>query len=261
MVKFGKLTNPFRNIIKEINKTKKLGFDYVEIGIEFPTNAEILRKNKSSIIKLLKKFPYPPLGHTCWWYLLNSPYDIVRKAWLNQARIDIKVATILGIKLLNFHFWVPANILLENQASRKIMLNNYVKSLNALSDFANKRQITLILENGEEKFEYYRYVVDRVPKLKVHFDVGHAFISGGMKTIRKFIDYFGNRIYHIHIHDNHGKQDEHLALRKGKINWKQIVSALKKINYNKTITFEVFKSDRDLLKSKNYFTKLWYNST
>lgn len=43
-----------------------------------------------------------------------------------------------------------------------------------------------------------------------------------------------------------------------KINWKEVISILKKYNYDKTITFEVFKSDKDLLKSREYFRKLWY---
>ena len=259
MIKIGKLTYPFGNIVKEINKAKKLGFDYVEIGIEFPTNASILKKNKSSIIKALKNFQYPPLGHTCWWYLLNLPYDGVRKAWLSQAKIDINIANELGIKLLNFHFWVPTSILLENKESRKIILDNYVKSLNELTNFAKKKQVILMLENGEEKFGYYKYVLDRIPKLKVHFDIGHAFLSGGMTNIKRFISYFGDRIIHVHIHDNHGKLDEHLALGKGKINWKKVFSWLKKPKYDKTITFEVFKSEKDLIKSIKYFKKFWYN--
>ena len=230
MIKFGKLTYPSGNIIKEIEKAKKLGFDYVEIGIEFLTDADILGKNKISIIKSLKKFTYNPLGHTCWWYLLNSPYEFVRKAWLSQAKNDISIACKLGIKLLNFHFWVPAGILLENNESRKIILRNYIKSFNELISFAEKKRVTLMLENGEEKFDYYKYILDRVPKLKVHFDVGHAFISGGIKTIRKFVSFFGDRIAHIHIHDNHGKQDEHFALKKGKINWRQVVYLLKNQN-------------------------------
>ena len=134
-----------------------------------------------------------------------------------------------------------------------------MKSLSYLCSYASKRKVKIMLENGEEKFEYYKYVLDRVPKLYVHLDIGHAFISGRMKNIRKFLSYFGNRVAHIHIHDNHGKDDEHLALRKGKINWKAVVLVLKKSKYDKTVTFEVFKSEKDLLKSRQYFKKLWHN--
>lgn len=254
------LTGPGTDIVKEIYKAKKLGFDFVEIGIETPTDASVFRKKKPSILKSLKKFSYQPIGHTAWWYDLSSPYELVRNAWINQAKIDIKIANELGINLLNFHFMVHSKILLKNQVPRKVVLENYVDSLNHLVKIAKNYKITLMLENGEEKFEYYKYVLDSVPHVRVHFDIGHAFISGGMINIKKFISYFNGRIAHIHIHDNHGKQDEHLALRRGKINWKQVVYLLKKAKYDKTITLEVFTSDKDLIKSKNYLKKLWYKS-
>lgn len=257
MIKFGKLTNPGEDVIKEINKAKRQGFDYVEIGIEFPTSIKILRENKQKIAQALKDFPYQPIGHTSWWYDLSSPYEIVRKAWINQAKMDINVAEELGIKLLNFHFQVPSKILLENKKARNLILINYVNSLNILSIFAKNKGIALMLENGEEKFDYYKHVLDRTPQIKVHFDIGHAFISGRLKTIKNLVRYFNDRIAHIHIHDNHGIYDEHLALKKGKINWKRVVSILKRYHYDRAITFEVFKSNKDLIKSREYFRRLW----
>jgi sugar phosphate isomerase/epimerase len=35
-----------------------------------------------------------------------------------------------------------------------------------------------------------------------------------------------NRANHIHIHDNHGSSDEHLALGEGTINWKNVGKAV-----------------------------------
>lgn len=260
MIKFGRITSPIGNIIEEIKKTRKMGFDYIEICIETPTDNNLLMKNKVKIKKHLKNFSYNPIGHTSWWYDLSSPYEVVRKSWIKQAKNDITTAHALGIELLNFHFMVLSNLLLKYEKPRQVILKNYIQSLKLLSDFAESKGVAIMLENGEEKFEHYRYVLDRVPEVKVHFDVGHAFISGKIKTIRKFTSYFEERIAHIHIHDNHGEKDEHLALGKGKINWKQVVSLLKKVDYNKTITFEVFRSNSDLLKSMDYFKKLWYSA-
>lgn len=258
MVRFGKMTYPGADIVEEISKAKKKGFDYVEVGIEMPAFLEF-NKEKSSILKQLSGFSYPPIGHTTWWYDLGSLFYDVRKGWLQQAKVDIKIANKLGIKLLNFHFMVFSKSLLQNKKSRKIILENYIRSLNELSKYAKKYDMILMLENGEEKFEDYKYVLDRVNKIKVHFDVGHANISGGLPTIKRFIYYFGDRVAHIHVHDNHGKHDEHLALGKGNINWKQVVYFLKKYGYDKTFTLEVFKSNKDLFKSLKYFKKLWYN--
>lgn len=256
MVTFGRLTSPDNNTIQEINKTKNLGFDYVELGIEAPAVLDFTRYKKK-IKQSLKKFKYPPIGHTSWWYDLSSPYLLIEKAWLGQAKKEIELASQLGIGLLNIHFWVPSKFLLENKKTRKIILQNYIKNLSELSRYAKKRDVILMLENGDERFEYYQFVLAKTPSIKVHLDIGHAFLSGGTSTIKKFISHFRSRIAHIHIHDNHGKSDEHLALKKGKINWKQVVSALKKSGYNESITFEVFKSEKDLVQSREYFRKLW----
>ncbi len=256
MVAFGRLTHPGKSIVAEISKTKNLGFDYVEIGIEMPA---FLTYNKYSILKSLRKFKNPPVGHTTWWYDLGSIFESVKLGWVEQAKNDMMTANLLGIKLLNFHFLVLSKFLLLNKKSMKIISENYVKSLKELSGFAKEKNITIMLENGEEKFEYYKYVLDRVPAVKVHLDIGHAFISGGMNNIERFIYYFRNRIEHIHIHDNHGKTDEHLALGKGNINWKKVVNMLKKTKYDKTITFEVFKTDKDLIRSREYFRRLWWS--
>lgn len=47
------------------------------------------------------------------------------------------------------------------------------------------------------------------------FDFGHANTVG---KVKEFLPYAG-RANHIHIHDNHGESDEHLALGEGTINW------------------------------------------
>jgi len=47
------------------------------------------------------------------------------------------------------------------------------------------------------------------------FDFGHANTLG---MVNDFLPYV-NRAHHIHIHDNHGMSDEHLALGAGTIDW------------------------------------------
>ena len=55
-VKFGMLTNPTHDIIKEIEKAHKLVFDFAEIGIEPPMGEpEILIAKKKAILEELKK--------------------------------------------------------------------------------------------------------------------------------------------------------------------------------------------------------------
>ncbi|MBI4440521.1 sugar phosphate isomerase/epimerase [Candidatus Woesearchaeota archaeon] len=257
MIKFGRMTNPGEDIVMEIEKTRRMGFDYVEIGIEAPSGCDVLKKRKDAISRSLKKFRHPAIGHTSWWYDLSSPYESVRNGWLVQAENDIESAHRLGIRLLNFHFIVPGKFVMSGKKSGMPVLNNYVESLNLLAETAKKKKMTIMLENAEHMFEHYMYVMGRCPKVSVHLDVGHAFLMGGMREILRYIAHFRNRIAHVHIHDNHGNADEHLALGKGRIKWKSVAAMLKKMGYDKTATFEVFNSDKDLIKSRDYFSRLW----
>ena len=141
-------------------------------------------------------------------------------------------------------------------------MENLVTSLKELVEYGKEKNVGIILENAAEKGEIVKlkdfvYILNRVPNLKVHLDLGHAFLFGGMKNIEKWVTTFREKIAHVHMHDNHGKSDEHLPIGKGKIDFLKVVKLLKKIDYDKTITLEVFTSKKDAVKSREKIRKLW----
>ncbi|NIO44856.1 MAG: TIM barrel protein [Candidatus Aenigmarchaeota archaeon] len=252
-MKFGRLTSPTRDILKEIRTTRKLGFDFVEIAIEGPEGKpEIIMKKRRQILKLLKKYKMFALGHTSWWMELGSEYEPVRRGWIEEGKKIIRLCNKLGIKLLNLHSHSRGTYL-KNKKGREVVLKNIIKSLKELIKYGKKYDVELMLENAAErgeirKLKNFKYIIDRTPGLKVHLDIGHAFINGGMKAIESYIKIFKNKIVHVHIHDNHGYFDEHLPLGKGKMNYKKVIKLLKKINYDRTITFEEFSKDPNSIK-------------
>jgi sugar phosphate isomerase/epimerase len=56
------------------------------------------------------------------------------------------------------------------------------------------------------------------------FDIGHANTAG---CIDGFLDAFGDRIANVHIHDNDGDRDAHLAIGEGSIDFAKALSRLK----------------------------------
>lgn len=54
------------------------------------------------------------------------------------------------------------------------------------------------------------------------FDVGHA------NTVNAIDSFLRTQIDHVHLHDNNGQTDEHLALGLGNINWDRIMRALRR---------------------------------
>jgi len=260
-IKFGLLTNPANNILEEIKLIHKLGFDYVEFGIEPPRGSpEVILRNRSKILELIKRFNSPPLAHTAWWIDFGSGYEIVRRGWVQEAKRSIDTGNSLRIKKINFHFY-SVGLTKAYRPYHKQILANMVTSLKEVVNYGNSKSMTVIFENAPIKSDIvgirdYKLIIDNVPKLKVHLDIGHAFIENGMKGVKHYIFTFKEKLEHIHISDNHGEWDEHLPLGKGKINFEQVAKWLKQIDYGKTITFEVFTSKEDARDSVRKFRKM-----
>ena len=79
--------------------------------------------------------------------------------------------------------------------------------------------VTVMLENVHEtEPELFLEVLGRVgaPNLQVCFDVGHllAFSTGAFPH---WLETLAPVIGHLHLHDNHGDHDAHLALGAGRV--------------------------------------------
>jgi sugar phosphate isomerase/epimerase len=206
----------------------------------------------------------PALGHTAYWVGFGSSHEKARRGWLEEAKDMILVASELQLGLLNFHFYGRLGRVGATQESRNTFLRNFTDAMKELTEFAATKKLDLMLENAPpgnesplESIEYFSQVMQAVPALKFHLDIAHAFIENRMKGVRDYINAFGDRLAHVHIHDNHGKCDEHLPLGKGKIDFRKAIRLLKEINYDRTITFEVFTSRTDAVHSREFFKKQW----
>jgi sugar phosphate isomerase/epimerase len=266
--RFGLLTNPLETVSREVGRFKRFGFDYAEISIEEPNaTPRILMEQREEILSALARNGMFALGHTAYWVGFGSSHENVREGWVREAKDMIHVASELGITLLNFHFYSRLGMVGGTGRSREVFLQNFRNSMTELTEFAAQNRVNLMLENippgtGHplESLACFTQVMSAVPALKFHFDVAHAFIENRMKGVKEYLDNFNDRLVHIHIHDNHGKQDEHLPLGNGKIDFRKVVKLLKEYNYDRTVTFEVFTSHHDAARSRDLFKKLWIKS-
>jgi len=60
-------------------------------------------------------------------------------------------------------------------------------------------------------------MVEGISGIGMTFDLGHANTVGKVNEFLAEVE----RAHHLHIHDNHGTADEHLALGDGTINWQE----------------------------------------
>jgi len=243
-MKFGQFTNPYKkDIARQVKHICKWA-DFVEFFIEPPYGTIMdFRRKKSKILKILKENDKFAIGHTGWWMDFATTYDSVRKAWINEAKEHIKLCKEFGIKKLNFHTYVAGGKL-HYKISKKILIRNYIKSMKEIVRYAKKNNVAIMCENTPgnnfSTFKDYKYIMDKVPGLLVHLDLGHCYLDGKLKGIDRYINVFKDKIAHVHLSDNFGKDDDHLQVGDGKINYKRVMRMLQKINYKGTVTPEIF---------------------
>ena len=81
-------------------------------------------------------------------------------------------------------------------------------------------------------------------------DSGHTHVAagGGYLSVPEFIEYFGDRIKMLHLHDNNGFTDQHLIPGQGTIEWPKVFDALDKIGYDGYYNFELAPKYGDSLR-------------
>jgi sugar phosphate isomerase/epimerase len=148
----------------------------------------------------------------------------------------------------------------EDNPLFKIQWEYNIESIKQINEYANARGITVGLENigfnsvdqcFQDLVEIRKAVGDT---LQFTLDFGHARLGeGALEGIRLL----GENIRHIHLHDNHGKNDDHLPVGDGNYDYSDYIDFFR--NYPHIITLEVSDISRDLqpiLRSRDNFQKL-----
>ncbi len=250
--KYGMLTSPARDILSEIRTAHRMGFDYVELGIEIPEgHPDIIKRERRAILEALKPLGQP-IAHTAYWFDLWSDYEGVRRAWVEVGKKSVDAASPLGCSKLNIHAPILHGMY-RGEPYKSRAIKNMVRSLRELVRYGRGRGIKIMMENMPEpdcmRFREFSCILGRVPGLGAHVDTGHAFVEGGMAAVSRYIRAFRDRLEHIHFSDNQGEQDDHIGIGQGAIDYFRVMRLLRRIRYDKTITLEIFSGRKDLKNS------------
>jgi len=211
-MKYGFMPSFEMDLISEIKFAKKY-FDFIEITLRLDLSEYTLQYT-SKLKTALNNFEI--FGHIHW--------EIDPSKELNKIYEHIRIFKKLGAKKITIH---PHP--------------NIQNVLSEINDFCNKNKLQLLIENTSSepfnKATNLTKLTENVPNLGVTLDVGHA--NKTSKTeLNNFLKKFKSKIKHIHIHDNVGKFD-HLFFQ-DKDKFKRIITKINSINYNGTITLEMF---------------------
>lgn len=238
---------------------KNAGFEYISMGFgsskcfhDSDWEKEIIRVDKllkeNSITCVQTHLPY---------YDLRISSEILDEAMDTAMLRCIEAGRMLGAEWNVYHARTAIN---DNYSPRKSMELAKI-AVAPLAEKANKCKSGIAIENlpiwpGWAVARFFTADYEDICELHDYFksefvsvcwDFGHANLLGNNQE--KALAYVGDRIKCTHIHNNHGREDEHALPSQGNIDWNLIMKSLKKTGYNGALTLELDYEDKPFLES------------
>jgi sugar phosphate isomerase/epimerase len=115
-----------------------------------------------------------------------------------------------------------------------------------IADYAAKFGVRLAVENIFDSVwcldRFLEEIGDDPDKtnLGICIDVGHAALSkdAGRDAVCNYLERYAGQLVHLHLHDNHGKSDEHLIPGQGAVNWTRVLDVVQAIDFSGTAVLE-----------------------
>ncbi len=172
--------------------------------------------------------------------------DADHKAGLLASVRSIEACGYLGISNLVVHSGFTDRLLYPRDRGAYFEENR--KFYEALLPHAERHNVNILIENSAEENMQGRYffmtgreMVDFLdwvdhPLLHACWDIGHANLRGS-NQFRDICD-LGSHLKALHIQDNFGTHDEHVAPFMGTVDLDAVMQALQAIGYDGYFTFE-----------------------
>jgi len=96
----------------------------------------------------------------------------------------------------------------------------------------------------EESPIYLKTLVDSIdsPNFKVCFDVVHWYVFS-KQPIEEWFKVIGEHVVELHLHDNTGEGDDHMAIGDGKIDFPLLFNIIDRYKRNLVYTIEAHSED------------------
>ncbi len=170
----------------------------------------------------------------------------VRQAAEAHLREYVDLTRALGCEYLVVHCGFHFSVYLDRVRSA------LYETMARCVEYGERRGVPLVIENmnrlpGDSEFQYLGVTVEecralfrriRSPYLGLALDVAHCeLLPGGTGP---FVRAFPDRIHSVHLSDNRGRIDEHLAIGEGTIDFRRVLGALRRINFGGPLIIELF---------------------
>lgn len=148
----------------------------------------------------------------------------IRAISLERISFSLKIALDMHVNhLILHHGYIP------HTSPEKYWIPRFVETLTGFLD-KHPGEIEFHLENMLElspdiMIETLDSISD--PRVSACLDIGHAHCNSTIPVL-KWIEMLGSRVKYVHLHDNDGSADQHLAIGEGTVPMQEVCNALNK---------------------------------
>ncbi|WP_400164472.1 sugar phosphate isomerase/epimerase family protein [Brevibacillus sp. TJ4] len=219
-----------KDIVTNVEELIAHGAEKVELLMDGDKwdDMELLFEGVASRLKAL------PIGYTvhppAWDTNLTSENKAIREASFAEYKKAIQFAAMIGAD----HVVIHPGFCFSPVFDKKLAQERARYYVNQLCEVARPLNVKLVVENvgynGSSLFtqdEFIRFLDSIDETAGYLIDIGHAHLN--QWDIPRLIRDTKDRLYAIHIHDNSGAGDEHLAIGEGTIQWEDIFEAMREI--------------------------------
>jgi sugar phosphate isomerase/epimerase len=180
-----------------------------------------------------------PAGSGAAFALSNAATDAERRQRaLRETEAALAVARQIPVRCLVVHLGVPEAWAGPGDNDRDAARRS-LEAIHALAAPLGLRVAAEVIPNALSTAAGLVDWLERDVELDgvgVCLDYGHAFLMGDLVDA---IETAGGHLVTTHVHDNHGRRDEHLVPFDGAIDWARAVAATQKVGYDGRLVLEL----------------------
>jgi sugar phosphate isomerase/epimerase len=264
------------DIAEQVRRTRELGYDGVELEALMTKQLDdFTDENVSKLRKLCESLNLEVPS----FYVYFAHSNLSRPEKNEDFKRVCKVAAGLGARVIGLlsprlegaqvvafdHKGGAAREikLSERRASWKEQWAKFVSAISDYADVASSFKLKIAVEprpydiiNNTERCLLLMEATKGKP-IGIFFDTAHMFVQ--KEVLEVSIEKLGQNILVMHLADNDGKTDYHSRPGNGSIDWKSVLSTLRKIGYNGYLNIEIGETEnlvKEYLKGREYIESL-----
>jgi sugar phosphate isomerase/epimerase len=152
---------------------------------------------------------------------ITEPVKGKRMKSVDEIKRALEIAEVVPFRYLIQHVGVAGEEVNERR------FDSAFSSLDEIRVFAAQRGVEVLLENIPNAFStaarLNEFLAQTHLDMNYCFDAGHAHMSNGVEAEFELMK---ERIRSTHLHDNDGKEDQHVFPRQGTIDWARVIRLL-----------------------------------